>query len=45
MLNMPDGSSSVAKAGQTLDGGIVVKKIDKNQVTFLLGQKSFTIKQ
>jgi type IV pilus biogenesis protein PilP len=45
MLTLPDGSSLVAKAGQTLPGGIVIKTIEKNRIQVVYEKASFWIAQ
>jgi hypothetical protein len=45
MLTLPDGSSTVARAGRELTGGIVVKKVDKNAVTVRYKGKEFRIEK
>jgi type IV pilus biogenesis protein PilP len=45
MLNLADGSSTVARKGQTLSGGITVKTIEKNQVEVEFNGKSFWLKK
>ena len=45
IINLPDGSSTVAKKGQVLAGGIVVKNIEKNQVEVEFNGKSFWLKK
>jgi type II secretory pathway component PulC len=45
IINLPDGSSTVAKKGQILAGGIVVKTIEKNQVQVEFNGKSFWLKK
>ena len=45
IINLSDGSSTVAKKGQVLAGGIVVKNIEKNQVEVEFNGKSFWLKK
>jgi hypothetical protein len=45
MLKLPDGSSTVAKQGQELSGGILVKTIEKNQVEIVFNGQSFWLKK
>jgi hypothetical protein len=45
MLTLPDGSSTVAKAGQTLAGGIMIKTIEKNRIQVVYEKASFWIAQ
>lgn len=44
MLTLPDGSSAVAKVGQSF-GGIVVKKIEKNRILVNSEGKEFWIER
>jgi hypothetical protein len=45
IINLPDGSSTVAKKGQVLTGGIVIKNIEKNQVEVEYNGKRFWLKK
>lgn len=45
IINFADGSSTVAKTGQTLKGGIIIKNIQKNQVEVEYSGKSFILKK
>jgi type II secretory pathway component PulC len=45
IINLSDGSSTVAKKGQVLAGGIVVKNIEKNQVEVEFNGKRFWLKK
>lgn len=45
MVTLPDGTSTVAKAGQTLAGSIEVKKIEKNGIKIVYKGNSFWIKK
>jgi hypothetical protein len=45
IINLPDGSSTVAKKGQVLAGGITVTAIEKNQVEVEYNGKSFWLKK
>ena len=45
IINLQDGSSTIAKKGQTLAGGIMVKTIEKNQVEIEFNGTSFWIKK
>jgi type II secretory pathway component PulC len=45
IINLPDGSSTVAKKDQVLAGGIVIKTIEKNQVEVEYNGKSFWLKK
>lgn len=45
MLTLPDGSSTVAKAGQELSGGIAVKAVEKNAVVLRYEGREFRIKK
>jgi len=44
IINLPDGSSTVAKPGQMLLGTILVKKINKGQVTVVFGKREYVLK-
>jgi hypothetical protein len=44
MLTLPDGSSTVAKPGQSF-GDITVKKIEKARICIVVGKKEFWINQ
>jgi hypothetical protein len=43
MLSLPGGTSTVAKAGQTLAGGITVKTIEKNRIRIVYENAQFWI--
>jgi hypothetical protein len=45
IINLQDGSSTIAKKGQTLAGGIVVKAIEKNQIQVEFNGNTFVIKK
>ncbi|MBD3314531.1 MAG: hypothetical protein GF344_01980 [Chitinivibrionales bacterium] len=45
MLRLPDGSSTAAKAGHELAGGITVKKVEKNAVVIRYAGKEFRIEK
>jgi hypothetical protein len=45
MVTLPDGSSTVAKAGQALMGAIEVKKIEKNRVQVVYQGNVFWIEK
>ena len=42
MLGLPDGSSTVVKAGQTI-GDITVKKIEKTRVVVMVGKREVVL--
>jgi Tfp pilus assembly protein PilP len=44
IINLPDGSSTVAKPGQTILENVVIKKIEKGQVTVVFEKKQYTLK-
>lgn len=45
MVSLPDGTSTVAKAGQTLAGSIEVKKVEKNRIKIVCKGNVFWIKK
>lgn len=45
MVTLPDGSSAVAKAGQSLAGGIEVKKVEKERIQIVYEGNVFWIKK
>lgn len=45
MLTLPDGSSTTAKAGQTIAGSIIIKKVEQNQILIEYEGNKFTIRK
>lgn len=45
MLNLPDGSSAMAKSGQTLMGAVTITKIDQHSIDVLYKDVKFTIRK
>jgi len=45
MIKLPNGTSTVAKAGQTIAGSIEVKKIEKNRMQIVYKGNSFWIRK
>jgi hypothetical protein len=45
IINFNDGTSTIAKIGQMLQGGITIKNIEKNQVEIVYSGKSFILKK
>jgi type II secretory pathway component PulC len=44
MLGLPDGSSTVAKPGQSVADGVVIKRIERNQIVVTYQGKEFRLK-
>ena len=43
MISLPDGSSTMAKPGQTVGSGILVKKVEQQRILVVYGGKEFWI--
>lgn len=45
LLKLADGSGAMAKVGQTVGGGILVKKIEKTRIVVVFAGKAFVIEK